>query len=130
MACLQGASAVQTVLDQLPQRDLRVYIIWVPVMQSDTGPPDAESRARLSDARVRHYWDASNRLAALWQPALKAEKTPVLGKESLVTGKNLWDFVAVFPPGARWDEVPPPPIFKAAPVKDFGDPLLAHLRQN
>lgn len=128
MKCLQGASAVQSVLDQLPQRDVRVFLVWVPVMDSDTGPPDAATRARASDSRVRHYWDARKQLAALWQPALKSETTPVLGKASLVTGKNLWDVVTVFPPGARWDTHPPAPVLKAAPVADHLAALLAQLR--
>ena len=130
MKCLQGASAIQSVLEQLPQRDVRVFVVWVPVMSSDTGPPDEESRTRLSDSRVRQYWDERKQLAALWQPVLKAETSPVLGKESLVTGQNLWDVVTVFPAGATWDAHPPAPLLKAAPVADHADALLARLRQN
>jgi hypothetical protein len=58
-------------------------------------------------------------LAALWQPALKADPQPLLGNASLVTGDVLWDFVGVFPPGVEWTaEAPPVPVFKAAPVAD------------
>ena len=77
---------------------------------------------------MRHFWDPTQRLASVWQPFLKTDAAPLLGKASLVQGDVLWDFVAVFPPGAQWTGVAPPaPIFKAAPVADFGAELRVAL---
>lgn len=129
MKCLQGASAVQGVLDQLPQRDVRVFVVWVPILASDTGPPDQEALKRLSDSRVRHYWDPEKRLAAHWQPVLKAESLKVIGKESLVTGPQLWDVAALFGAGARWESTPPGTTLKIAPVVDHERELLDRLKK-
>jgi len=114
-------------LKQLPQRDVKAFLIWEPVMSTDTEGPSAETLARASDPRVRHFWDPQLRLASYWQPILKAERSPTLGKQTLVTGKVLWDFVAVYPPGVQWEAQIPAPTFKAAPVTAHQAQLLTHL---
>ena len=115
-------------LGQLPQRDVKAFLGWEPVLDSDTAAPSAETMARAADPRVRHFWDPKLLLATFWQPILLAETTPVLGKTSLVQGPILWDFVAVFPPGVRWEATLPSPVFKAAPVTAHESQLIKHLR--
>ena len=115
-------------MQQLPQRDIKAFLVWEPVLDSDTEAPSLETMARAADPRVRHFWDPKLLLATFWQPILRAETTPVLGKASLVQGRILWDFVAVFPPGVRWEATMPSPAFKAAPVTAHESELLVHLR--
>jgi len=123
---LQGASAIQSALDQLPAQSLQAFLVWETVLETDRDMPSSGSQARAADPRVQQFWDPTQRLASIWQPVLKQDPAPLLGKASLVQGDVLWDFVAVFAPGAHWTAAaPPPPIFKAAPVADFG----AELRQ-
>lgn len=129
MKCLQGASAVQGVLERLPQRDVRVFTVWVPILASDTGPPDQETMLRLADSRVRHYWDPEKQLAAHWQPVLRGESLKVISKESLATGRDLWDFAALFEPGAQWASTPPAAVLKFAPVADHDQALLDRLKK-
>jgi len=97
---------------------VRAFLAWEPVLDSD-GIPSSETLGRAPDPRIRQFWDPTQRLASFWQPVLKADPQPVLGKASLVSGDVLWDFVGVFAPEARWTaEAPPVPVFKAAPVAD------------
>jgi hypothetical protein len=125
---LQGASAIETALAERPDVAVRAFLVWQPVLDTDRDPPSDQAQARATDDRARHFWDPTQRLASLWQPVLKQDKTPLLGKAKLVTGDVLWDFVAVFPPGAQWTATtPPPPVFKAAPVADFGAELARAL---
>lgn len=83
--------------------------------------------SRVSDPRAAQYWDRGLVLSKAVQPVLIADAAPVAGKSSLVTGKYVWDFVAVFAPGARWDAAFPLPAFKGAPVADVARELSAHL---
>lgn len=126
---MQGASAIDNVLTALPDRDLRAFLVWEPVLDSDRAEPSEVTQRRAADPRVEHFWDPTQRLATVWQPLLKADSRPLLGKASLVTGDVLWDFVGIFPPGVRWTgEAPPLPVFKAAPVAAYEAELLTALR--
>lgn len=112
----------------MPERDVRAFLVWEPVLDSDRAQPSAQTLDRAADDRVEQFWDPTQRLASTWQPLLKADPRPVIGKASLVTGDVLWDFVAVFPPGVRWTgDAPPLPAFKAAPVADHAAELRSLL---
>ena len=95
---------------------LRVFVIWEPVIASDTGPPNRTALARLPDRRATHYWDPAKSLATLAGPVLKASPVKVIGKESLVRGDIVWDYVSVYPRGVKWSDAFPEPKFMGAPV--------------
>ncbi|MDX2153355.1 MAG: hypothetical protein SFV54_21605 [Bryobacteraceae bacterium] len=105
-------------MNSVPQRDVRVFVVWEPVLDSDTGPPDAKAQARVRDGRAEHFWDGKLRLSESARQTMLKDPAPVVGKESLVTGEIVWDFVGVFPPGVRWSGAFPAPSFKGAPVVD------------
>lgn len=108
----------------MPEREVAAFLVWEAVMDTDREAPSAETQARAPDDRVRQYWDPTQRLASAWQPLLKTEAKPVLGKASLVTGDVLWDFVAVFPAGVSWSGAAPVgTVLRAAPVADFAEDL-------
>ncbi|HBY62408.1 MAG TPA: hypothetical protein DEH78_21505 [Solibacterales bacterium] len=115
---MQGASAIEDLLKSMPDRDLRVFVVWEPVLDSDTGPPGDKAQARVTDPRARQYWDAKLRLSEAARKTLLKDPAPVIGKESLVTGEIVWDFIALFPPGVTWKGDFPVPAFKGAPVVD------------
>jgi hypothetical protein len=101
---------------------LSALIVWEPVIASDTGPPAASVLSRLSDTRSVHFWDEDRSLSkALVQEAIR--NPSLFGTEVPSTPDTIvWDFVAVFPPGARWDGSFPQPVY-------YGAPVVEHIEQ-
>ena len=118
MKCLQGASAIQEVLDEFKSAALRVFTVWEPVLVTDYGPPSDSALARIADNRAAHFWDRSKLTSEKALPALRADLAPVVGSKNLVTGRVVWDFAAIYPRGVRWEGSFPVPVFKGAPVVD------------
>ena len=99
---MQGASALQKVLDGQHDQRIEVFVIWEPVLPTDLASPSTTTLARLSDHRVSQYWD---------QQRLLSRALGERDRSSLV-----WDYVAVYEPGKLWDQAPPEPSYSHAPV--------------
>lgn len=101
--CLRGASEVERdILEAMPEAELRVYVVWLPVL-SRLSPEALASGARagakrLPDARVRHYLDPEARLGAEYTRLLE-----------LPMDDPAWDVYMVFGPTTRWEKAPPGP---------------------
>lgn len=95
---------------------MRVFVIWEPVLFTDWHAPGAGAVSRVPDARVTQFWDARRALSQTIRP-----------------DHIVWDYVALFPPGARWADTFPTPQFSGAPVVrvigDFRAHLTAALRR-
>jgi len=91
----------ERVLDELPDEQLAVYVVWMPVLASDDRDAALESRSLVSDPRARHFWDLDQSLGR------------ALGRSlDLPRGGNLaWDMYLVFEPEATWGDAPPEPTF-------------------
>jgi hypothetical protein len=63
MVCLQGASAIQHVIEQSRGERLRVLVVWEPVLPTDWIAPSTASMRRLADLRVQQYWDRGRLLS-------------------------------------------------------------------
>jgi len=79
-------------------------VIWEPVLPTDLSPPSTAAMARIPDSRVAQYWDAKRALSRL------------LGEHSRAT--VVWDRIAVYAPGAVWQDAPPNPVYSNHPVRD------------
>ena len=114
--CLQGASAVQRVLEQQSDEHMRVFIIWEPVLVTDWAAPSSSSLRRIHDSRVQQYWDKGRLLSR------------ALGEKD--RSSIVWDRVSVYPAGAIWQpHTPPQPLFEDGPVVDVIPALTETLRQ-
>lgn len=86
------------VLDQLPNEDIRVYVVWVPMFRGRERDVPRATREIL-DSRASHYWDGDS----------------VLGKgyrETLRLSEDAWDIFLLYGPEARWEgQEPPQPVF-------------------
>lgn len=104
---MRGASALQRVLEELPGARVRVFVVWEPVIDSDVAPPSAAILPR--DPRAQSYYDPGRVLSPLlpWAPHDGGH-----GEDEGI----VWDYVAVWPPGPRWEGGPPRPDFGGAPV--------------
>jgi hypothetical protein len=106
--CVRGASALGDLLAAHPRADVRVIVIWLPVIDTDRGPPQAAVRRSLADPRVVEFWDPHQ-----WA-------SPRMLARSIAGGSGgvAWDVVAVYPPGAVWADPFPAPSWSGRPVVD------------
>ena len=126
---MQGASALDKVLNKFRGRDWSISIVWERVLDSDTDPPIAQVRARVADPRARVYWDPDQRVSKAALPVLAKDETPLVGKASLIHGDVVWDYVAVWKPGRNWEDLFPTPDWHGAPVVQAVRPLESALRE-
>ena len=119
---MRGASAVEETIEKRPGAPLSVFAVWEPVLWTDAAPPTTSVLSRLRDPRAVQYWDPERALSreilrqARFDPALSRALGEV--PEDAV----VWDFVAVFPPGARWDgRFPKPGAYGFPVVEAIGD---------
>lgn len=105
--CLRGASAFQELLEEQPASDVRVFVIWEPVLPSDLFAPSTSSLNRISDARVSQYWD---------KPRVVSRSMGETNHDSIV-----WDIVAVYERGKLWEQAPPKPAYSGGAVIDVID---------
>lgn len=108
--------------------NLRVFVVWEPVLLTDWHAPGSGAVARIPDARARQFWDPKHLLSAEIRRAAQSNETGVLG-ERRMHAAVVWDFVALYPPGVRWTAAFPAAQFAGAPVvrviDDFRQQLLA-----
>ena len=97
-------------------RPLRVFIVWEPVILTDIAPPTSRVLSKLSDARVSQFWDRDRLLSREIVRTALADSTHTLHEDYSGEGSIVWDFIAVFPPGARWGPAVPSPDYHGAPV--------------
>ena len=93
--------------------NVRVFVIWEPVLVTDWHAPGAGAVGRVPDARVTQFWDVRRALSG------------TMRRSGVV-----WDYVAIFPPGVRWDAVFPAPQFSGAPVVRVIDDFRRRLMAN
>jgi hypothetical protein len=101
---LQGASATGELLREINSKDVRVFVIWEPVLPTDFVAPSTAALARIPDARAAQYWDRKRALSLL------------LGEHNRST--LVWDYIAVYAPGTLWQDAPPKPTYSGNPVRD------------
>jgi hypothetical protein len=102
---LQGASATGQLLRETNSQNVRVFVIWEPVLPTDFVAPSTAALGRISDARATQYWDRKRALSHL------------LGEHNRST--VVWDYIAVYAPGMLWQNAPPKPIYSDNPVRDL-----------
>lgn len=123
MKCLRGASALEAEIEKA-NPNLKVFAIWEPVLLTDWGPPNSAALARLPDPRVLQFWDRPHALSA----TIRAAHDPKTLGDRKLKGNIVWDYVAVFAPGVRWEERYPVPEYAGAPVLDVLDEARPFLR--
>jgi len=104
---LQGASATERLLHENNAANVRVFIVWEPVLTTDFAAPSTATLARISDVRASQYWDRKRGLSHL------------LGERNRST--VVWDSIAVYAPGTFWQDTPPKPVYSNGPVRDVID---------
>lgn len=101
---MQGASATGHLLKEISGKDVRVFVVWEPVLATDLAAPSTAALARVPDLRVIQYWDRKRALSHL------------MGEHNRAT--VVWDYIAVYEPGAIWEDAPPKSVYSDHPVRD------------
>jgi len=91
-------------LREISSEDVRVFVIWEPVLPTDFVAPSTAALARIPDVRAAQYWDRKRALSHL------------LGEHNRST--VVWDYVAVYAPGTLWQDALPKPVYSGNPVRD------------
>jgi hypothetical protein len=91
-------------LRELNNKDVRVFVVWEPVLPTDFTAPSTAALARISDTQASQYWDRKRALSH------------VMGEHDRQS--VVWDYIAVYAPGALWEEAPPKPDYSSHPVRD------------
>jgi hypothetical protein len=110
------------VLRKYPAEDIRVFVIWEPVLPTDWSRPDASITSNVADNRALHYWDYTHRLSGMYGDAVNAAKLAASSTISFRMKDVIWDAALVYPPGARWGAQA---RLMVAPVFKYADSLLA-----
>jgi hypothetical protein len=116
--CLKGATVIERILRDRSSQPVNVLVVWQPMLPTDWGRPGSGSLRRLSDPRVRQFWDADRTVAHALKASF-AEHEDSLG--CCVTDGVWWDLIAVFPPGAEWKDRFPEPVLIDGTVEEVAD---------
>ena len=101
---MQGASATGRLLKEIKNKDVRVFVVWEPVLVTDLAPPSTAALARVPDLRTAQYWDHKRALSHL------------MGEHNRAS--VVWDYIAVYAPGPLWQDAPPKSVYADHPVRD------------
>ena len=122
--CLRGASVVEGVLSKFPQQDVTIFAVWQPMLPTDMSAPSTRTLARLSDRRVRQYWDADHLVAKKLKENARA---PQPQSECCTRNGILWDLMAIYPPAERWTDSLPVASFFNGTIVDVVEGLTQTL---
>ena len=86
------------VLEGLDDEDLRVFVVWGPMLDKETEADAREATATVADPRAVHFWTESDEVARLFMEVLGFEDPQELG----------WDTFSVYGPEREWRDGPPP----------------------
>ena len=87
---------LEKVLQTNKSTQLAAYAVWEPILRTDDARSSRKATTLLPDARVRHFWTATQDLGVLFEPAIDLASEPA------------WDVYLVYPPGVAWDGQRPP----------------------
>ena len=97
--CLSACADLQQFLEEHPQANIKIFLLWSPYMGFDTSVTARRSTLYLTDSRVTHLWD-------VWR--FGSRSFSMLLDIPLM---EAWDMYAAFPPGDKWDGEAPQPAF-------------------
>ncbi len=112
---MQGASATESLLEKIHDPNLRVLVVWEPILPTEWEPPTSGSLHRIHESSVDQFWDKDHLIAHEISKELAAHPDAPQ-PHCCTTGGNLWDFVAVYPKQVLWQSAPPKPLFADGPV--------------
>jgi hypothetical protein len=98
--CQKGQRVVERVFSTFPNDErLRGFVVWLPMLPSDSVNMAGAQAATFVDARVAQQWDGNKAFGTLLSKTLRLERTA-------------WDVYLLYAPGVEWTgDAPPAPSF-------------------
>lgn len=100
---------------ELAAKPARVFVVWEPVLFSDWSSPSTATLGRIPGAQAAQFWDKER---------LISHSMGEHDRRSIV-----WDYIAVYPPGAVWETSLPEPLYSGGPVIRVIDEARSALSQ-
>ena len=97
-ACRRGFADMQSVLKNVPDDRVRVYIVWLPMFPGDSRSWAQTRSNEFSDPRLSYYWDGGKVTGEDWGKALGIDRTA-------------WDVYFLYGSTAEWHKGTPTPAF-------------------
>jgi hypothetical protein len=100
-------------------------VVWEHVTPGDRGMPIPTTPVlmRLSDPRVQQFWDPHRMLSGLIAHSLPRDTLSRMAEIDSTGRTVVWDCVAAFHAGVRWDAGFPIPDWAGRPLADAADSL-------
>lgn len=112
-----GASTIEKeVAKKIPDPNLRIYVVWMPILPTDIRPPGQAHVDRVPDPRATHYWDSKAKLSQIFRDVL-------LPRAGFGTRPVVWDAYMLYGPDAEWTAAPPKPPWWFQQMKGHGQAL-------
>ena len=97
---------MQNVLSQLPNDDIKVYVVWEPIRFFDGEGAAVKSQALVPDPRTRHFWARDFQFASSVQAPFGLAAEPVWDVYLLYAGDATWGREAVPVPRTFMHQLP------------------------
>ncbi len=85
-------------LGQIKDKDVWVYVVWVPSLPADTEGTVSAATKKIPDERASHYWDSDGKLKVSYQRLMNMDEPA-------------WDVYYVYGRDAEWGSEPPAPDY-------------------
>lgn len=90
-----------------------MLVVWEPILPTDWRAPRGSTLSRLSDQRVRQFWDPDHEVSKALTQMANLRSVP---NSSLGTRNGFhWDEAIVYAPHSKWEDSPVP-SFRRGPV--------------
>lgn len=92
------------VLDRIPNPNLKVYVVWEPVVRADSEEASYAASRLVSDPRVQQFWSGSRFTGHSFATLVRKD------------GQQIWDSFLIFGGDKKWtDAAPVPDRFRITP---------------
>ena len=102
-------------MQEFAGKPVRALVVWEPVLWTDWASPSTSTLGRIFDNRAAQFWDKSRLISHS------------MGEQD--RGSVVWDYVAVYPAGATWQDGPPEALYHGGPVVQVTEPARAAIAQ-
>ena len=113
-------------LNKIADPPITVLIVWEPVVWTDLSAPTTSVMSLVFDTRAAQFWDEHRSLSEFMVRSAIDDPSLMAPGESIYPDTIVWDFIAIFPPGAIWDSLPRP-VYYGGPVVDVLDEVQSRL---
>lgn len=109
-------------LQRHPEEKIRVFLVWEAVHKKDHKGENDAAYAKVTDPRVLQFWDPRLELSKRMVKEARDRPELLKGVENVTKDMIIWDIVAVYPRGVKWQGNLPVPQYYGKPVVDvIGD---------